>query len=66
MIIDTKTAIWAETSKTADANLISALHPLKGVGEVEWVVGAAVFLASADATWVTGTNLSVDGGFTAK
>ena len=35
------------------------------IGEVEDVLGAAVFLASDEAAYVTGTVLTVDGGWTA-
>jgi len=38
-------------------------HPLKGMGNVEDVARAAVFLASDDAEWVTGVALPVDGGY---
>lgn len=48
-----------------DAKRISALHPFGGVGKAHDIVGAAVFLASDDASWVTGVCLPVDGGFTA-
>ena len=39
----------------------AALHPFKGLGEAEDIAKAAVFLASDDATWVSGTVLPVDG-----
>jgi NAD(P)-dependent dehydrogenase (short-subunit alcohol dehydrogenase family) len=39
--------------------------PLGRVGEVDEVVGAVVFLASDQATLVTGHVLAVDGGWTA-
>ncbi len=41
-------------------------HPLGGVGSVEDVANAALFLASDEARWITGANLVVDGGFTIK
>lgn len=41
-------------------------HPLGGVGSVEYVANAALFLASDEAKWITGANLVVDGGFTIK
>jgi NAD(P)-dependent dehydrogenase (short-subunit alcohol dehydrogenase family) len=36
------------------------------VGKVEELVGAAIFLASDAASFVTGETLAVDGGFLAK
>jgi glucose 1-dehydrogenase len=41
---------------------VLASIPLSRVGSVEDCVGAAVFLASADADYVTGATLYVDGG----
>ena len=35
-------------------------------GDPKEVAKAAVFLASNDADWITGVNLPVDGGYTAK
>jgi NAD(P)-dependent dehydrogenase (short-subunit alcohol dehydrogenase family) len=39
--------------------------PLGRLGEPKDVAGAAVFLASDAASWVTGTTLYVDGGYLA-
>ncbi len=39
--------------------------PLKRLGTPEDVARAALFLASDDAAWITGTALTVDGGITA-
>ena len=36
--------------------------PLGRVGQVDDIVNAAVFLASDEASWITGVNLVVDGG----
>lgn len=36
--------------------------PLRRIGQPEDVVNAAVFLASDEASWITGINLVVDGG----
>jgi NAD(P)-dependent dehydrogenase (short-subunit alcohol dehydrogenase family) len=40
--------------------------PMKRFGELEELVGAAIFLASDSASFVTGTVLAVDGGFLAS
>ena len=40
--------------------------PMKRFGQLEELVGAAVFLASEAATFVTGTLVTVDGGFLAS
>ena len=40
--------------------------PMKRFGELEELIGAAVFLASDSSSFVTGTVLAVDGGFLAS
>jgi NAD(P)-dependent dehydrogenase (short-subunit alcohol dehydrogenase family) len=37
--------------------------PLPRVGRAQDVAGAVAFLASDDASWITGQTLVVDGGF---
>jgi NAD(P)-dependent dehydrogenase (short-subunit alcohol dehydrogenase family) len=64
--VDTDTAIFKTTTKTVDPETIAAMHPLRGVGRPEDVAGGAIFLASDEARWITGTCLSIDGGFVAK
>lgn len=44
--------------------MIKTIYPLGRVGEPDDVSGAAVFLASDQACWVTGAILAVDGGLT--
>lgn len=66
-MLDTDTAIFKDTvSYFDDGDIIRAKHPLHGIGTPEDIVGAAIFLASAEARWITGVNLAVDGGFTAQ
>ncbi|MES2509744.1 MAG: SDR family oxidoreductase [Pseudomonadota bacterium] len=38
--------------------------PLRRLGEVEDIAKAAMFLATSDSSWVTGTSVLVDGGVT--
>ena len=44
---------------------MSRWYPLGRVGEPEDVAGAALFLASDEAAWISGAVLPVDGGLTA-
>ena len=45
-------------------DMIETIYPLRKIGEAEDVAQAAVFLASEQAKWITGTILPVDGGLT--
>ncbi|WP_088034166.1 SDR family NAD(P)-dependent oxidoreductase [Evansella clarkii] len=47
-------------------NHLVSLHPIGRLGRPEEVAKAVVFLASNDASFVTGANLLVDGGYTAQ
>jgi NAD(P)-dependent dehydrogenase (short-subunit alcohol dehydrogenase family) len=64
--IDTATAIFVNTTQIHDAEEIRQRHPLHGIGMPDDIAGAAVFLASSEARWITGAMLPVDGGFTAQ
>ena len=44
---------------------VKNLHPL-GLGKPEDVANACIYLLSDASRWVTGTNLVVDGGYTAR
>ncbi|MEE1795436.1 SDR family NAD(P)-dependent oxidoreductase [Streptomyces sp. BE308] len=58
-----RTAAWA--GRDADLDRISALYPLGRIGEPDDIASAVAFLASHEASWITGTTLRVDGGLLA-
>lgn len=58
-----KGAIYAKNEESF--NKIRGMHPL-GLGQPEDVANACIYLLSDASRWVTGTNLIVDGGYTAK
>jgi NAD(P)-dependent dehydrogenase (short-subunit alcohol dehydrogenase family) len=62
-----KTPAWEER-RSRDPEIferVAAWYPLGRVGEPEDVVNAALFLASDEASWITGAVLPVDGGLLA-
>jgi NAD(P)-dependent dehydrogenase (short-subunit alcohol dehydrogenase family) len=56
-----ETFIPKDQVKTALAGF-DAFHPLGRIGQPRDIVGAILFLASEDASWITGAVLPVDGG----
>ncbi|MEU9393367.1 SDR family NAD(P)-dependent oxidoreductase [Streptomyces sp. NPDC048324] len=58
-----RTSAWEGRDEELDA--MRTLYPLGRVGEPEDIAAAVAFLASRDASWITGTALTVDGGLTA-
>lgn len=52
----------AEAARTA----VDALHPLGHMGEADDIAWGAVYLASNEAKFVTGAELVIDGGYTAR
>ncbi len=62
-----QTAIWqARLAKEPDIfKKLARWYPLGRVGMPEDIAKAALFLASDDAAWITGTTLNVDGGLMA-
>lgn len=45
---------------------LKTLHPMGRLGEAKEIAYAALFLASDEASFITGVNLPVDGGYTAQ
>ena len=58
-----KSAVYSQNEESLAK--IRNLHPL-GLGNVDDVANASLFLLSDEARWITGTNLMVDGGYTAR
>ena len=56
------TPILGET----DRQMLADAAPLKRVGQPEEVAAALLFLASDDASFITGAEFVVDGGFLAQ
>lgn len=55
-----RTPAWAGREATLDA--AARAYPLRRVGEPADIAAAVAFLASTDASWITGVTLPVDGG----
>lgn len=56
----------AIASGTYDVSGIEAMHPMKRLGEPEDIAKGIFFLASDENPFMTGTVLSIDGGYNAK
>lgn len=57
----------SEQSDAAEARKATdALHPLGHIGEPDDIAWGAVYLASDEAKFVTGSELVIDGGYTAR
>lgn len=46
--------------------IIKALHPLGRMGNVKEVADGVIYLASDESSFVTGTELVIDGGYLAQ
>ena len=62
-----RTPIWQERADREPQifERLERWYPLRRVGEPDDVASAALFLASDEASWITGTVLRVDGGLLA-
>ena len=54
------------TESEESSKQLLAAHPWNAFGQTKDVAGAALFLASEDAAFVTGVLLPVDGGYVAE
>ena len=57
---------FAEALYAADEEKAALRYPLRRLGDPADVAAAAAFLASSDASWVTGQTLVLDGGITLR
>ena len=64
-VLDDLVAVGAGSANEVRANAI-ALHPLGRLGAAADIANAVVFLASDDAAFMTGSEVVVDGGMTAR
>ena len=61
--------VWTDMTKGAGEELIEFFReqtPLKRIAEPKEIAAAALFLVSDEASYITGVNLRVDGGYTLK
>lgn len=64
-VIETEMSLqWIDELSSSEKKHIVQQHPL-GFGETEDVANACLFLLSDASKWITGTNLIVDGGYSA-
>lgn len=63
-VVTDMTRDWLESRPAGVLDQIVSAHPL-GLGTPEDVANAAWFLCTSESRWITGVDLSVDGGFSA-
>jgi NAD(P)-dependent dehydrogenase (short-subunit alcohol dehydrogenase family) len=64
-IMDRYVALGAAKTRAAAEDGVIAAHPLGRMGKPEEIGGGVVYLCSSAASFVTGSELVIDGGFTA-
>jgi NAD(P)-dependent dehydrogenase (short-subunit alcohol dehydrogenase family) len=60
VVTDTAFTSWLSPEQVEWA---TQRHPFRGLGAPEDIANAAAFLVSEENTWITGTGLAVDGGY---
>lgn len=65
LIREPMTALTSEEAQQITADRLRR-HPLGRLGQPADVAQAAIYLASDEATWVTGATFAIDGGYTAQ
>jgi len=64
--IDTQMADYGAEAQDATKEELDAMHPIGHMGEPEDVAYGVLYLASEESTFMTGSELVLDGGFTAQ
>lgn len=64
-IMDRYVALGAMPSREAAEAAVIAMHPIGRLGEPTEIGGGVVYLCSSEASFVTGSEFVIDGGFTA-
>ena len=62
----TQKAVELSPDPAKTKKIFEDIHPLRRMGEPKEIGKAVLFLASDDATWITGADLSIDGGRKAR
>jgi NAD(P)-dependent dehydrogenase (short-subunit alcohol dehydrogenase family) len=58
------TRVWTQNDDQRESlERLKDFYPMGRVGQPDDIASAVAFLASSDASWITGVNLPVDGGF---
>ncbi len=65
-VIETPMTLDEETMGRDQIKEMAKAHPLGRVGTTDEVAYTALFLASEESSFITGTSVMVDGGYTAK
>jgi L-xylulose reductase len=64
---DFRKDFWSDDEEhAAQTEVLKQLTPLKSFASVNDVVNAIIFLLSDKASMITGLNLMIDGGFSAR